>query len=81
MICITMPDFNQVVAAIGDTIAGLVYGEEDSSSEIVAVEDSQTDANTLANAFESFVHEQKFHEGFYNIHHHYHHLLCRSFAN
>ncbi|MCU5103618.1 PD-(D/E)XK nuclease family protein [Bacillus cereus] len=62
-------DFNQVVAAIGDTIKGLVYGEEDSSSEFVAVESSQTDADTLANAFQLFVHEQKFQEGFYNIHH------------
>ncbi|GLV65016.1 hypothetical protein Bmyc01_36850 [Bacillus mycoides] len=61
-------DFNQVVAAIGDTIKGLVYGQED-SSEIVAVESSQTDADTLANAFQLFVHEQKFQEGFYNIHH------------
>ncbi|PFI26386.1 PD-(D/E)XK nuclease family protein [Bacillus cereus] len=61
-------DFNQVLAAIGDTIKGLVYGEED-SSEIVAVESSQTDVDTLANAFQLFVHEQKFQEGFYNIHH------------
>ncbi|KAA0764495.1 PD-(D/E)XK nuclease family protein [Bacillus sp. SH5-2] len=61
-------DFNQVVAAIGDTIKGLVYGQED-SSEIVAVESSKTDADILANAFQLFVHEQKFQEGFYNIHH------------
>ena len=74
-------DFNQVVAAIGDTIKGLVYGEEDSSSEFVAVESSQTDADTLANAFQLFVHEQKFQEGFTIFITDYHHLLCRSFAN
>ncbi|EOP58336.1 hypothetical protein IKQ_00446 [Bacillus cereus VDM053] len=62
-------DFNQVVEAIGDTIEGLIYGEEDSSSEVVEVERNQMEADTLANAFQVFVHKHKFQEGFYNIHH------------
>ncbi|PFN25107.1 PD-(D/E)XK nuclease family protein [Bacillus cereus] len=60
-------DFNQVVAAIGDTIEKLVYGEEDSSSEIVEVERNQIEADTLANAFQLFIHQHKLQEDFYNI--------------
>jgi len=62
-------DFNKVVEAISETIEGLIYGEETPSSEIVEVERNQMEVDTLADAFQLFVHQQGFQGDFYNIHH------------
>lgn len=62
-------DFNKVIETISETIEGLIYGEETPSSEIVEVERNQLEVDTLANAFQLFVHQQGFQEEFYNIHH------------
>lgn len=62
-------DFNKVIEVISETIEGLIYGEETSSSEIVEVERNQMEVDTLADAFQLFVHQQGFQGDFYNIHH------------
>ncbi|WP_026590670.1 PDDEXK-like family protein [Bacillus sp. UNC437CL72CviS29] len=62
-------DFNKVIETISETIEGLIYGEETPSSEIVEVERNQMEVDTLADAFQLFVHQQGFQEEFYNIHH------------
>ncbi|WP_000386136.1 PD-(D/E)XK nuclease family protein [Bacillus cereus] len=62
-------DFNKVIEVISETIEGLIYGEETLSSEIVEVERNQLAVDTLANAFQLFVHQQSFQGDFYNIHH------------
>lgn len=62
-------DFNKVIETISETIEGLIYGEETPSSEIVEVERNQMEVDTLADAFQLFVHQQGFQGDFYNIHH------------